>query len=82
MTKAREAIRMAKRQSAGKTLNTASNRSSNPPTAGPAQVSEQEIAQRAYALYLARGCQPGHDIDDWLQAERELREGHATARAR
>jgi hypothetical protein len=32
------------------------------------------IAQRAYALYLARGREDGHDLEDWLQAERELRE--------
>jgi hypothetical protein len=38
------------------------------------QISEQQIAQRAYALYLARGGADGHALDDWLQAERELRE--------
>jgi hypothetical protein len=32
----------------------------------------QEIAARAYQLYLERGFQPGHDLDDWLQAEYEL----------
>ena len=32
------------------------------------------IAQRAYALYLSRGRENGHDVEDWLQAERELRE--------
>ena len=32
------------------------------------------IAQRAYALYLARGREDGHDVEDWLQAEREFRE--------
>jgi hypothetical protein len=31
-----------------------------------------DVACRAYALYLARGCAHGHDVDDWLQAEREL----------
>jgi len=31
-----------------------------------------DIAQRAYALYEARGSEPGRDLDDWLQAEREL----------
>ena len=37
-------------------------------------VPEGLIAQRAYALYLARGREDGHDVEDWLQAERELRE--------
>jgi hypothetical protein len=36
----------------------------------------QQIAQRAYELYLARGGEHGRDADDWLQAERELRMGH------
>ena len=35
-------------------------------------VSAEQIAQRAYELYLDRGCQDGADLDDWLQAEREL----------
>ena len=32
----------------------------------------QEIAARAYQLYLERGRLSGHDLDDWLQAEYEL----------
>lgn len=38
-----------------------------------APVTEADVARYAYDLYLARGRQPGHDIDDWLQAERDLR---------
>ena len=37
-----------------------------------AAITEEEIAQRAYALYEARGREDGHDLDDWLQAELEL----------
>jgi hypothetical protein len=37
-------------------------------------ISEQDIAQRAYALYLAQGGEDGHDVEHWLQAESELRE--------
>ena len=33
-----------------------------------------EIRQRAYEIYLARGGAPGNSTSDWLQAERELRE--------
>jgi len=40
-----------------------------------ASISEHDIARRAYDLYLARGCTPGHQLEDWLQAERELRQG-------
>jgi hypothetical protein len=38
-----------------------------------APVANSDIARRAYELYLARGGEHGHDVDDWLQAERELR---------
>jgi hypothetical protein len=30
------------------------------------------IAQRAHEIYDARGGQDGKDMDDWLQAEREI----------
>jgi hypothetical protein len=33
---------------------------------------EQEIRDRAYEIYLERGAQPGYELEDWLQAEREL----------
>ena len=33
---------------------------------------EQEIRNRAYEIYLQRGAQPGHELDDWLQAECDL----------
>jgi hypothetical protein len=35
--------------------------------------SEQAIAQRAYELYQQRGGGDGRDLDDWLQAEEEMR---------
>jgi len=31
-----------------------------------------EIRLRAYEIYLERAGLPGNDLDDWLQAEREL----------
>ncbi len=37
------------------------------------EPTEEEIRQRAYEIYLARGGAPGHEVEDWLQAERELR---------
>jgi len=36
-------------------------------------VAESDVARRAYELYLERGSEHGHDLDDWLLAERELR---------
>jgi hypothetical protein len=32
----------------------------------------EEIRIRAYEIYIERGRQPGHDLNDWLQAEQEL----------
>ena len=32
----------------------------------------EQIAARAYQIFLERGRIPGHDMDDWLQAEYEL----------
>lgn len=33
---------------------------------------EQEIRNRAYEIYLQRGEQSGHELEDWLQAEGEF----------
>lgn len=35
---------------------------------------EQAIREAAYASYEARGCEPGHELDDWLQAEALLKQ--------
>jgi hypothetical protein len=36
---------------------------------------DEEIKRRAYKIYLECGEQPGRELDDWLQAERELERG-------
>jgi Zinc-binding dehydrogenase/Protein of unknown function (DUF2934) len=41
---------------------------------------EDEIRGRAYEVYLARGAQPGREMEDWLQAERELAAGERAER--
>jgi hypothetical protein len=41
-------------------------------------ITPDVIAQRAYALYLARGGQDGHHLDDWYRAEQELLKGQVT----
>ena len=33
---------------------------------------QEQIEARAHEIYLARGTEPGHELDDWLQAEREI----------
>jgi Protein of unknown function (DUF2934) len=66
------------RKKSQKTSTPASSRSTKKRIAASAQVKHDDVARRAYDLFLARGCEHGHDLDDWLQAERELR---ATLRA-
>lgn len=44
---------------------TASNMDGNLPA-------REKIQARAHEIYLARGAQPGHELDDWLQAEQEI----------
>jgi hypothetical protein len=37
-------------------------------------VGQRDISVRAYERFLARGAEHGHDLDDWLEAERELQQ--------
>jgi len=37
-----------------------------------ASTREDKIRRRAFEIYLERGSEPGRDLEDWLQAEREL----------
>jgi hypothetical protein len=40
----------------------------------PDEVTQAEIARRAFALYESEGAPDGQDLRHWLQAERELTE--------
>jgi hypothetical protein len=44
-------------------------------------LSLDQIQQRAYELHLERGCAHGYDLDDWLQAECELKEKYQSTSA-
>jgi hypothetical protein len=33
---------------------------------------EERIARRAYEIHVERGRQEGRELDDWLQAEKEI----------
>jgi hypothetical protein len=53
------------------------------------EISKEDIAQRAYDIYVQRGGKPGNAVEDWVRAEKELRvepvvttEKTVTARAR
>jgi hypothetical protein len=48
--------------------NTTPRNERTPPT-------HEQIARRAYEIFLARGGQPGSAEQDWHQAERELKLG-------
>jgi hypothetical protein len=40
--------------------------------AGPSGPLHDEISRRAFELYCERGRTDGQDLEDWLQAEREI----------
>jgi hypothetical protein len=44
--------------------------------AAEARPGREEIEVRAFQIYVERGGTPGQDVEDWLQAERELLEKH------
>ena len=35
---------------------------------------KEQIRERAYEIYVAGGREDGHDLSDWLTAERQLKE--------
>lgn len=39
----------------------------------PGGTSEDAIRTRAYYLFLERGARAGHELEDWLRAESEIR---------
>ena len=43
-----------------------------------ATVPKDRIAERAYEIFKSRGGKPGRDLDDWLQAEKELARSEMT----
>ena len=49
--------------------------------AGSQELTEDIIRTRAYQLFEQRGCEHGHDLDDWLVAEAELMGKKPSARA-
>lgn len=55
--------------------------SQGPATGAVGVVAPETIARRAYELFQDRGGQPGCELDDWLRAERELKESKSHRRA-
>ena len=50
------------------TANTSSERADD----RPMRRDEEGIRQRAYERFCERGSEHGRDLEDWLEAEREL----------
>jgi hypothetical protein len=61
------------RQAEGRPVQAEDTRNPSPAN----DAAHDDIARRAYERFEERGRQPGHDLDDWLQAEREI-EGRST----
>jgi hypothetical protein len=49
------------------------NRKSVLPAPDPPRPQGDDIAGRAFEIFLSRGGAHGHDREDWLQAERDVR---------
>ena len=62
-------VRNTKKRGAGETL--------DDQTIGLNEPKREEIERRAYEIFLERGGVDGSDQDDWLQAERELKEAQS-----
>ena len=45
-----------------------------------AGVDPHEVARVAYELFERRGCEHGHDFEDWVEAERIVRERRRNGR--
>jgi hypothetical protein len=44
-----------------------------PPVGTPAKIPHEKIAMRAYEKWCKRGRPHGSDLQDWMEAEAELR---------
>jgi hypothetical protein len=55
-----------------KTVTTTTSAAPRRKRGAPMPPTPDEIAARAYFLFLERGSTHGRDQDDWLMAEREL----------
>ena len=43
-----------------------------PDVDSPEQIPHETIAERAWSIWMSKGCLPGQDEMNWYQAEREL----------
>lgn len=64
---------MAKRSTQKPQASAPHDRPARRPKAATLGPTDDQIRRRAYERFLERGGAPGSELDDWLEAERELR---------
>lgn len=66
---------MRRRRSDSRPGSAGDDRAQRPASNADAQIATNDtaVARRAYELYQSRGGEHGHDLDDWLQAESDVR---------
>ena len=67
----REAAETATAKNPSRTRTKGSRAAGSAPTHDEGQRASM-VRETAYALYLARGCAGGYELDDWLQAEAQV----------
>jgi Protein of unknown function (DUF2934) len=61
------------------TKNVPSDGAAEEHASAPYEPAVEEIRARAYEVYLQRGRRDGFDLEDWLQAEKELKRSRNSA---
>ena len=46
-----------------------------------AEARKELITKKAFELYQKRGCKPGHEMDDWLEAEKFVDREHGEVKS-
>ena len=68
----------SRRKTATRKKTAVAARATKPTESKRLSPTHEEIALRAYELYLQSGCRPGRDKEFWLEAERQLQRGLRT----
>ena len=63
-----------------KTRESSSPKEKKPRATAKSIPTHEEIAMRAYQIYLQRNGAPGNPLEDWTRAERELIAGNGKPR--
>lgn len=61
----------------GSSEHDAGTKNSGPGETDPSESIHARIAVLAYQLYEQRGCEDGHEVEDWLDAEQRILAGRS-----